>query len=521
MEERSSDFVKYWPKSPAFDYGCIFLSHKIVPIDIDVLTRLVTDFPCDVMLWKDWEKLAVDTVGLSSPQTLALWDTFCVLKGILSGEVPLLEFVMFLFVQTYHHAVHVSPKQSEPEGWPDGDETGRRVRMRLSPTRYVVLQTKASSETAHLSFIKHHLRELLELLSIRSGSITRNALEALGFLVGAGDDFAKPFPSILAVSQFKIKRSFTVPEIYRSIAPYLEGNEFLYPHASSQFLRVGPRALVVDGEVSEPGRAAATIEETHGSNMLLLKDISKGVCIHESERHHGKDVKVFCCQQCAIYLLGWYHHVELFGCTGCQVVVGPCQSVHLEHCEDVALSTCCKGLRVSSSQDCVCHVCVNTHPIFTGVNSRIVMGPFNTFYGDLEDHMAAIGIDPLSSMWNEPLILSKHESAAQSCVLEDPSAFRPICVPVASRGKTVSNPCPLPEPFVLSLQERLRDVDRLGMEIRTACSEHPDVAEDLQQAIEAGFKDWLVSTGNIRQLFNLVHMSGSSSSASNSFDGSG
>jgi hypothetical protein len=89
--------------------------------------------------WKDWEKLAVDTVRLSPSQTLALWDTFCVLKGVMSGEVPLLEFVTFLFVQTYHHAVHVSPKQSEPEGY--GISTELTYTCIHAPLKYVSLHS--------------------------------------------------------------------------------------------------------------------------------------------------------------------------------------------------------------------------------------------------------------------------------------------------------------------------------------------------------------------------------------------
>ena len=53
------------------------------------------------------------------------------------------------------------------------------------------------------------------------------------------------------------------------------------------------------------------------------------------------------------------------------------------------------------------------------------MGPYNTFYADLEEHLNQVGIEPTVNKWNEPLalgVVDPHDSLSHPAGVSDVQA---------------------------------------------------------------------------------------------------
>lgn len=98
---------------------------------------------------------------------------------------------------------------------------------------------------------------------------------------------------------------------------------------------------------------------------------------------------------------------------------------------------------------------------------------------------------------------------------QEPSAYREICIPVkpGAAGGPVERPFPIPPEFSASLKAQLETVESLRQLVR---SDEFDLQtkRTMEMVIQLRFKDWLSSSGNVRQILDLVHLERASDLAS-------
>ena len=70
---------------------------------------------------------------------------------------------------------------------------------------------------------------------------------------------------------------------------------------------------------------------------------------------------------------------------------------------------------------------------------------------------------------------------------------------------TTANPFPLPAAYADATEAKVRRVGELQAAVREAALDEGRRRE-LQAAIQAHFRDWLVSSGNMRQIFDLSRL---------------
>mmetsp|Transcript_13098 Transcript_13098/g.25709 ORF Transcript_13098/g.25709 Transcript_13098/m.25709 type:complete len:101 (-) Transcript_13098:166-468(-) len=76
----------------------------------------------------------------------------------------------------------------------------------------------------------------------------------------------------------------------------------------------------------------------------------------------------------------------------------------------------------------------------------------------------------------------------------------------ASAVASQANPCPLPPAYASALQQKHKQVLDLRKEIAETEQTSAAAKSALHKAIQSKFKEWLVSSGNLRQVQDLVQM---------------
>ncbi|XP_021804291.1 TBCC domain-containing protein 1-like, partial [Prunus avium] len=195
------------------------------------------------------------------------------------------------------------------------------------------------------------------------------------------------------------------------------------------------------------------------------------------------------------------------------------QAVRIEHCERVHVITAAKRICIANCRECMFFLGVNQRPLIVGDNHKLQVAPYNTFYGQLEEHMNEVGIDATINRWNEPLalgVVDPHDSLshpagvsdaqAESGSHLDPEQFTNFLIPNwyggESEGSTKDNPFPLPDIYVASQHRNQNNLGEVKQLLREAPLEE-NKKRELSTALHVYFKDWLYASGNIRQLYCL------------------
>ncbi|OQS05469.1 hypothetical protein THRCLA_02407 [Thraustotheca clavata] len=148
--------------------------------------------------------------------------------------------------------------------------------------------------------------------------------------------------------------------------------------------------------------------------------------------------------------------------------------------------------------------------IFTGDNRGLQIGPYNCSYPLLEVHLNVSSfcyIPKTPGHWDKfiCLIPDSVDEGHDAVVLESPSNFTDVCIPVKFDSSSKTSPFNLPGSFhavVLKMQENVDNLRKL------IASDDFDATSKrtLELAIQAKFKEWLTLSGNNRQVLDLVQL---------------
>jgi len=252
-------------------------------------------------------------------------------------------------------------------------------------------------------------------------------------------------------------------------------------------------------------------------------------------------VRIDSCSETYVYIVAPVAYATVLGCHSCTIVLGAVAGgVSVEHCEEVKIVSACSRLRVSNSVDCDFHTYTPSHPIISGDCRGLRLAPHNAHYARLTGHMslAAVPILPASDKplngsggadgyWGLPLIVHTHSPEAEPELREGtegvsegegatfhklaPSGFSALVVPVVGLKSASGAPVlPLPEEYAKALATQRDSVRALRRAIREMGLEEGQ-RKELQSAVQASFREWLATSGNLRQVTDLVRLQRESS----------
>jgi len=227
---------------------------------------------------------------------------------------------------------------------------------------------------------------------------------------------------------------------------------------------------------------------------------------------------------CNIYLLACLSDISIKGCEECVIVTGVCKNLlNVERCSNCKIVALSKAIRIEESTDTTFYICTNTRPVLTMGNSRIVFAPYNTYYSQIDTHIqtALIKTGLKENLWNSPMDYTRARAASLSIARRDrnasrtsseekeksysllkPDDFAPFVVPFHLPGNTTCNPVELPLEYIEAVEKKVKAVS----DLRASLQALPNSSRDqIRKAIEAKFQEWLVESGNIEQITDLVN----------------
>jgi TBCC domain-containing protein 1 len=283
----------------------------------------------------------------------------------------------------------------------------------------------------------------------------------------------------------------------------------------------------------------------------VIENVRRGTVVRRRRDFPASaSVRVADCEDAVVYLLAPAAYVSVVGCANCVVVVGAAsRAVRVERCRRVTVIAAARRLRVRAAVECVFHLGVAERPVFLGECRGNVLAPYNTFYETLEADLetAGLSVDALSvDAWREPQCAFANLSDESQSLAKDsspsrgdaerperpagggavermsPEAFAPFIVPfrgdtlndtmdddtnagVPIKKTTRANPFAVPDAYVAALDAKVRAVAALRGALRDARLGE-EKKRDLQATIQAHFKEWLLESGSMRQVYELARI---------------
>eukprot|EP00164_Ancoracysta_twista_P002665 GFYU01003543.1.p1 GENE.GFYU01003543.1~~GFYU01003543.1.p1 ORF type:complete len:546 (-),score=72.71 GFYU01003543.1:47-1684(-) len=414
------------------------------------------------------------------------------------STVMLGHLLLMLFVQSFKAAPPKSPHKKVADiVWPSNDGQSSAP----SP-RQLALHAKGLEEVGVLPFLKQHLGDILQLLASPLGpqELTKPQFDVLGFLIAGGKDLSGEVAPLSALAPFWLRTSearVPISEIEDWTTAYLTTNDLFSPWISS----IANAKTQIDGRFPEDN-----VRKIDG-RPLVLSAINKKTVLKTESDINGENIKIVNSHNCYLYILAPVGFATVFGCTNCTIVLGSVQNVlGIEHCERVKFVVATRSVRISSCMDISMYVCSNTKPMLVGDNRGIQFGPYNTFYPQLESHMRASKLTPKLNMWKSPVTdwdpdIKSHASN----LLIQPENYNTFSVPFKMNGTTRANPCTIPPEYAVHVERKQKAFTVLRQAIKEIKMDD-NTQKDLQQIIQNQFKEWLMTSGNLRQIQDLLHL---------------
>ena len=221
----------------------------------------------------------------------------------------------------------------------------------------------------------------------------------------------------------------------------------------------------------------------------------------------GYSLKVHQASQTSFYIPAALPNTTIEGLSNCTVQLGPVGGVlYINNCEQCIVSAICGSVVVSNCQRVTLFICTNTPPILdVTTGTDVQLAPYNTHYAQLEEHIAASGLNPKFNLWRVGVSEGK---------LLPPSKFSSASFPVAPPSNativTRTNPCPLPREYQDAITQRLNAFNATSLMLQEAYRElenggRKDLADDLRNKVQQKFVDWAVDKGQLKSLIDLLH----------------
>ena len=199
-------------------------------------------------------------------------------------------------------------------------------------------------------------------------------------------------------------------------------------------------------------------------------------------------------------------------CKNCTIFVGCAKVAQTLQCSSTKVVVASKTTVVSTCADCDFYLGTNECPLLVGDNRNVTLAPHNSPYDGFARDLEKFGVSGDVNYWNLPKVVeSPHSEGDHGGVfsLMPPEDWREFAVPFVRRDgveeTTAPRPFPPPKAFQRSLEEVAATVEGVRAQITGANLAEAQRGE-LQRAIRAHFKDWLVRDGHFAEIQSLTEM---------------
>jgi len=188
----------------------------------------------------------------------------------------------------------------------------------------------------------------------------------------------------------------------------------------------------------------------------------------------------------------------------------------IRHCERLTLLTNAAALHAHSLNESSLQLSSATRPLLWGENHRLTLAPFGAVYASLPRHLSAAGLSPelRHNRWAEPICCLPSLTAGTApgasgcfCLLALRSYLPfhiPFDVPAGeTAGGRIAPVVQLPDEYAEALACHAKQLLHFSEELGELMGSD-SVKSEVGAALQARFREWLVRTGNMRQVVELL-----------------
>jgi TBCC domain-containing protein 1 len=250
--------------------------------------------------------------------------------------------------------------------------------------------------------------------------------------------------------------------------------------------------------------------EAPQTDAISLNGLSKGVTLKNASECNGRDLRICNCDESYIYVNAGVRQVSILSCREVTVYVSSVSGLAtMDKCENCTLVILGSLIRVGNCVDTTVHVYSPFPLVLYGDNRGVNLAPFNVNIPDLPVFMENCGIPASSSNpkcihnWSSPVEMNT-ENAGQGFTLMQPKDFYKLVLPTSFNS---INPglAFTPEEFVNAIKIREEYFESIQNMISKA-NLNEEQEKRLHMAIQGYFREWLVSSGNIKGPLELVKL---------------
>ena len=231
---------------------------------------------------------------------------------------------------------------------------------------------------------------------------------------------------------------------------------------------------------------------------------------------HSVDVRG--CQDSQVYLAPdggvCLRQVTVAACAQCLVWIGACESLTVSGCERVVLvGAAARSLRIVNCFDCTLYVFSSRRPCVFGDNRSVQLAPTCHRYPGLAAALRRLRVDPARNAWSRPFDFERNADPHPRAVGRlPPTVYWPVAAPWASDDTAED----AESPFVLDAEyaEAWRARQAAATQVRAAVRDalppdrpaHANRWWLLQDAVHRRFRDWLVNSGHMLAVSDLIRL---------------
>ncbi|XP_065857014.1 uncharacterized protein [Euphorbia lathyris] len=537
------------PRREPFEHGLLPIPKLIFPDPTQTLTQLrqkLASHPRinsailadSLQISIDHARLVIDTLA-----SVLHSDADPLVKAppaeIDSVGADLHDLILFLYIQSYKRLLPRTHKDSASvaDVWPSTSAFDGYLSA-LSPLQLVrsnsrrFMPSQADEEAHQLSYLQKHMANILSLLAEpvegegeESLVLTVEGFEHLGLLIQFGDRATEG----ISLSQAAPFFANSDPDMPAVPVPAAQVHDWISQNIASALEHITERlsakengpSSASDQDVAMADACTSSIKASPSARgSCFIEGISKSSYVKQASDLKGSSVKVLNCHDSVIYILAPLRYATVYGSSDTTIVLGAVgKAVRIEHCERVHVITTAKRVCIANCRECMFFLGVNQRPLMVGDNHKLQVAPYNTYYSELEEHMAEVGVVATINRWDDPLalgVVDPHDSLshpaggsdvqAESASRLDPDQLTKFLIPNwisgETPGSTQDNPFPLPEAYLSSKQRNQKNLGEIKQLLKEAPLEE-NRKRELSSALHLLFKDWLYASGNIRQLYCL------------------
>ncbi|CAG7819414.1 unnamed protein product [Allacma fusca] len=243
----------------------------------------------------------------------------------------------------------------------------------------------------------------------------------------------------------------------------------------------------------------------------IISNVCYQVLFHSLEEEFT-NLKIHRCNNSYLYVPGVYNCVFIDKCINSTIFLGVSAKVtKFFGCSNIKVYCVSRLVIITDCIKSEFYLLTPCQPILTGSkNDNIQLGPFNTFYPSLQQHLDRADLKPNVSNWNDYVQIafdgmSAMESSSPILRLVEPSRLEIFNFPFQMPGDTNENPLLIPDEYQESVD--LRTIELEEWKNRYFSVNHSaELRTESDQNILNSFWAWLSAKGYGREIDGLVNL---------------